>query len=138
MSFKVQVLPSHHEFSTEPGETILDAALRQGISLPYGCRNGRCGTCAGQLLSGELTYPSGNTEALEEAGPDACLVCQAVPSSNLRIEVRELETSEEIEIKTLPCRVVGIDPLAHDVIRLHLKLPDTQRLHRDNLSHVNG
>ncbi len=128
MSFKVQVEPSHHEFTAESEETVLDAALRQGISLPYGCRNGRCGTCVGRLLSGEVAYPSGNTEALAEAGADACLICQAVPLSDLSVEVREVDTTDEIEIKTLPCRVVAIDHLAHDVIRLFLKLPDNQRL----------
>jgi CDP-4-dehydro-6-deoxyglucose reductase len=128
MNFKVQVLPSNHEFTTETDETLLDAALRQGISLPYGCRNGRCGTCVSQLLSGDIAYPSGNTEALEGAGADACLVCQAVPLSDLSIQVREVETGQEIEVKTLPCRVVEIEHLAHDVIRLYLKLPENQRL----------
>ncbi|MCG8010341.1 MAG: 2Fe-2S iron-sulfur cluster-binding protein, partial [Candidatus Thiodiazotropha weberae] len=45
MSHKVQVEPSGHQFTVEENETILDAAIRQGVNLPYGCRNGFCGDC---------------------------------------------------------------------------------------------
>jgi len=109
---------------------VLDAALRGGIALPYGCRNGACGACMGRLLHGEVGYegglPSALTEAEEQNGQ--ALFCQARPRSELEIEVREAEGARDIQVRTLPCRVVTLDRLAHDVIRLHLKLPDTERL----------
>ncbi|HEX5635868.1 MAG TPA: 2Fe-2S iron-sulfur cluster-binding protein, partial [Gammaproteobacteria bacterium] len=47
MFFKVTIQPSGHVFEVGEQESILDAAMRQGIDLPYGCRNGVCGSCAG-------------------------------------------------------------------------------------------
>ena len=46
MAYQINVLPSGRQFQAEDGETILAAALRQGIGLPYGCKNGACGSCA--------------------------------------------------------------------------------------------
>lgn len=52
MTCNVRVLTSGHEFTVESGENVLDAALRQGLSLPYSCRGGSCGSCKGKLVSG--------------------------------------------------------------------------------------
>ncbi len=128
MSFTVHIEPSGHRFSVEADETVLDAALRQNVGLPYGCRNGACGACVGSLEAGEVDYPSGKTEALTQAGEGACLLCQAVPRSDLTCRVNELELAEEIAPRLLPCRVDGKEQLAHDVMRLYLKLPEGDRL----------
>lgn len=128
MSFTVHIEPSGHEFTVRSEETVLDAALRQNIGLPYGCRNGACGSCIGSLLEGEIDYPSGNTTALEGQADDACLMCQAVPRSDLRCAVGEVEQAEEIQPRTLPCRVDGKEQLSHDVVRLYLRQPEGQRL----------
>jgi CDP-4-dehydro-6-deoxyglucose reductase len=128
MSFQIRTEPGHHSFSVEPGETVLSAALRQGVGLPYGCRNGTCGSCAARLISGRVGYPSGKTEALEGKTADTCLACQAVPETDLVLEVREVESAALIEVRTLPCRVVRKELLNHDVARLYLKLPEGQRL----------
>jgi CDP-4-dehydro-6-deoxyglucose reductase len=129
MSFTVTVSPSGHQFSVEPGEAILDAAIRQGVALPYGCRGGRCGACVAPLLSGEISYPGDiMPEALEGQQPDRCAPCAAQAESDLTLQVREAESAADIEVKTLPCRVQEIDHLSHDVVRLKLKLPDNQRL----------
>ncbi|UCB54166.1 MAG: CDP-6-deoxy-delta-3,4-glucoseen reductase [Thiotrichales bacterium] len=129
MSFKVTVPASGHEFDVEQGETVLDAALRQGIGLPYGCRNGACGKCAGELAAGEIAY-SGELSglALEQQQQGKTLFCQACPQSNLEIKVREISTSRDVEIKTLPCRVEKMELLTHDIMKLELKLPETERL----------
>jgi CDP-4-dehydro-6-deoxyglucose reductase len=134
MSFKIRVPASGHEFVAEENETILDAALRQGIGLPYGCRNGACGKCAGYVVSGETTYERGGDSAIlranakkeHEAGKT--LFCQACASSELEIKVREIITSNDIDIKTLPCRVDKMELLTHDVMKLLLKLPENERL----------
>jgi CDP-4-dehydro-6-deoxyglucose reductase len=129
MSFKVSVPASGHEFSVEPGETVLDAALRQGIGLPYGCRNGACGKCAGALVSGEVDYARELSGlALEQQRQGKALFCQARPRSDLEISVREISTGRDIEIKTLPCRVETMELLTHDIMKLELKLPETERL----------
>ncbi|MEA3278353.1 MAG: CDP-6-deoxy-delta-3,4-glucoseen reductase [Pseudomonadota bacterium] len=128
MSFNVRTEPGGHDFGVKTGETLLEAALRQGIGLPYGCRNGQCGSCAATLEQGTVSYPSGKTEALEGQPAETCLVCQAVPDSDIILSVREVETVAEIEVRTLPCRIAKKEQLNHDVVRLHLKLPDNQRL----------
>lgn len=128
MSFNVRTEPGDHTFEVAAGESLLAAALRQGIGLPYGCRDGQCGSCATDLLQGEVTYPDGEPEVLRGQGPNTCLTCRAVPLTDLAIGVREVTTSTEVEIRILPCRVVSKEQLNHDVVRLHLKLPDNQRL----------
>ncbi|WP_373508405.1 CDP-6-deoxy-delta-3,4-glucoseen reductase [Thiocapsa sp.] len=128
MSFKIRTLPAEHCFDVEPGETLLAAALRQGVGLPYGCRDGKCGSCATRLLEGRVDYPSGQTEALEGQPEDTCLTCQAVPVSDLVLGVREVAAVARIEVRTLPCRVSRKERLNHDVMRLFLKLPENQRL----------
>ena len=114
----------------EARESVLDAALRQGIILPYGCRNGACGSCMGTVLEGRVSYEDGPPPALSEtdAAANRALFCQARPGSDLAIEVREVDAARDIEVKTLPCRVDKLEHLAHDVIRIYLKLPSTERL----------
>ena len=79
VAFTVSVRPSGHRFEVQAGEAILDAALRQGIRLPYGCRNGECGSCKGRVQSGEITYPEGEPPALHprEQALGYAIVCQA-------------------------------------------------------------
>jgi len=128
MSFKVRTEPGGHTFEVATDESLLAAALHQGIGLPYGCRNGQCGSCAAQLLQGEVTYPDGAPEALRDRSEDTCITCQAVPRSDLIIRVQEVATAAGVEVRTFPCRVAAKQQLNHDVIRLYLKLPDNQRL----------
>ncbi len=129
MSFQVKIPASGHRFEVEPDETLLEAALRQGVGLPYGCRNGACGKCAGELLSGEIAYRKdlrASAKAEVEAGKT--LFCQACARSDLEIAVREISQVADIEIKTLPCRVEHMQLLTHDIMQLKLKLPQTERL----------
>ena len=128
MSFSVDINAGEHVIGVKEGETILDAALRQDIGLPYGCRNGACGNCISTLEGGQVSYPSGKTGALENTADNACLTCQAVPQTDIRLTAKLLETATEIDVKTLPCRVAKHEQLAHDVMAVWLKLPDNQRL----------
>ncbi len=129
MTFQVKIETSGHEFTVETGESILDAALHHGIGLPYGCRNGACGSCVATLKSGLVSYPDGEPAALgEQAATDQIVICQARPDSDLVIGVREIEAERDISIKTLPCRAEHLQRLSHDVMLVQLKLPETERL----------
>lgn len=130
MAYQVTIQNSGHRFGVEPSESILEAALRQGIILPYGCRNGACGSCMGTVTTGVVEYPDGAPDALSDAdaAQHKALFCQAHPASDLTIQVREVDAAKDIEVRTLPCRVNKLEHLAHDVIRIYLKLPDTERL----------
>jgi len=130
MAYQVTIQNSGHSFTVEDTESILEAALRQGIILPYGCRNGACGSCMGTVTAGAVNYPEGMPRALSDAdaAQHKALFCQAHPSGDLTIRVREVDAAKDIEVRTLPCRVNKLEQLAHDVIRIYLKLPDTERL----------
>ncbi len=128
MSFTITLSPSGRQFHAEVGETILDAAIRQDVGLPYGCRNGFCGACIATLLTGRIEYPEGEPDKLLDASDDACLPCQAMPVSDVEIKAREIKTPHEIEPRIMPVKVAKIEHLADNVVRLYLKLPDEQRL----------
>jgi CDP-4-dehydro-6-deoxyglucose reductase len=126
----VRLEPSGHSFAVGAGETILEAALRQGIGLPYGCRNGACGACKGVLRAGELAYGDYQERALHDGEKAAgkALTCCTRPLTDVVFEVRELAGAKDLAIRTLPCRVERVEKPADDVAILFLKLPSGERL----------
>jgi CDP-4-dehydro-6-deoxyglucose reductase len=130
MTHKIRIQSSGHEFTANEKETVLAAALRQGVTLAYSCRNGDCGTCKGRIISGKVDHGTYNEKAMsaEERRAGAALLCQAVPLSDLAIEAREISAAEGIPIRIMPCRVMKLDRLAPDVMQLSLKLAEGQRL----------
>ena len=130
MSHQITIKPSDHTFAAKDGETILEAALREGYAIAYGCRNGACGTCKGKVLAGTVDYGKYQAEALPEADKQQgyALFCQARPLSEVTIECREINAVKDIQIRTLPCRVQQMERVAPDVMVLHLKLPASERL----------
>jgi CDP-4-dehydro-6-deoxyglucose reductase len=130
MPHQITIEPSGHVFFAQPGETVLQAALREGYSLPYGCRNGACGTCKGKIIQGKVDFGSHNESTLTEIEKQAgmALFCCAVPLSELVIECREIGAIKDIKIKMLPCRVQKLERVAPDVMIISLKLPANERL----------
>jgi len=130
MPAQVTIKPSNHVFSVKDDETILDAALREGFVISYGCRDGACGTCKGKLLQGEVDYGEYEESALPEADKQLglALFCQARPRGDVVIECREISALKDIQIRTLPCRVQSMQRAAADIMKLQLKLPATERL----------
>ncbi|VAW75651.1 2-polyprenylphenol hydroxylase and related flavodoxin oxidoreductases / CDP-6-deoxy-delta-3,4-glucoseen reductase-like [hydrothermal vent metagenome] len=126
MGFVVKIESSGHQFAVDAGETLLEAALRYGIGLPYGCRNGACGSCVATLLSGEVAYPDGDPEVELDNGQ--VVICQAHARSDLNLKVREISIDADLTIKTLPCRAEHLQRLSHDVMQVQLKLPEIERL----------
>ena len=130
MPYHVTLQPSGHQFTVNVDETVLEAALREGFALPYGCRNGACGSCKGKVLSGQLDYGTHSPTALkdEEKAQGRALFCRAKPLSDLTIEAKEIGAAKDIIVKTLPCRVEKLEKRADDVMRVWIKLPATERL----------
>jgi CDP-4-dehydro-6-deoxyglucose reductase, E3 len=130
MPHQVTIQPSGHQFTVNDDETILEAALREGFALPYGCRNGACGSCKGTVLSGQLDYGAHTPTALkdEEKIQGRALFCKARPLSDLTIEAKEIGAARDIVVKTLPCRVEKLDKRADDVMVMKIKLPANERL----------
>ncbi|MGL6071709.1 CDP-6-deoxy-delta-3,4-glucoseen reductase [Craterilacuibacter sp.] len=129
MTNRVNVVSSGHTFSVEAHETVLEGALRAGVALPYGCRDGACGACKGKVVSGEVEQGGYQDKALSasEREQGMALFCCARAKGDISIEVREVPGAGEIQIKTLPCRVDSIEKI-HDVAVLKLKLPASERL----------
>ncbi len=130
MSHQVTICPSGHCFQVQPDETVLVAALREGFSLAYGCRNGACGSCKGKLLEGKVDYGKHSDTALTaaEQASGLALFCVARPLEDIVIECREVGAIKDQQIKILPCRVQSIDRPASDVAVIALKLPANERL----------
>jgi CDP-4-dehydro-6-deoxyglucose reductase, E3 len=130
MSYKITIKPSDHSFVVQDGETVLAAALREGITIPYGCRNGACGACKGKILDGKVNYGNPQPHALAEFEKKAglALFCQAQPLGDLVIETREISGVGQLEVRKLPCRVQEMRKPAPDVMILKLKLPANERL----------
>lgn len=130
MSFKIIVQPSQHTFLAEADESILDAALRQGLTLPYGCRDGACGACRGKVLSGQIDHGRAQEKVLPstERATGQALFCCARAQSDLSIECREVRSLQDIPLRTLPARVQKLTHAAPDVMLIELKLPANERL----------
>src|SRR3954463_12973892 len=98
---RVTLQPSGLQFDVEDSESVLAAALRQGYVLPYGCRNGACGSCKGTVLAGELDYGAYQKKALpdDEKARGKALFCQAKPLSDLTIEARTVGAAKDIQVK---------------------------------------
>jgi CDP-4-dehydro-6-deoxyglucose reductase, E3 len=130
MTFQVTVQPSGHQFTCEDGETVLAAAIRSNVGLPYGCKNGACGSCKGKVLSGSVTHGVHQEKALNAADEEngGALFCCARPHSDLVIEAREVAGVGDFPIKKLPSRVAMIDKVTDDVAIVALQLPANERL----------
>jgi len=128
--FQVKIISSGATFTVNEGESVLTAALRQGVMLPYSCKNGTCGSCKGRLESGDVHYPFHPPLALERSdiAAGAALLCQAEPTEDLVIHAREIEAVRDIQVRKMPARVVEKSLLAPDVMQLRIKLPSAQRL----------
>lgn len=131
MPYTVEILDSGHAFEVNEGEYILDAALRQGIALPYGCQSGGCGACRVQIAEGGLAYdddeaPPALSGAEQAAG--YALICSATACSDLKLHVEELPHDHAIRVRNLPARIDSINSLCHDVMAVKLRLPGNQRL----------
>jgi CDP-4-dehydro-6-deoxyglucose reductase len=125
MSFTVTVQPSGKTFSVSRDEPILAAAIRQGIGLPYGCKDGACGSCKCRLLEGRVIHGAHQAKALSAAEEDAglMLTCQAAPQTDIVLEARMVPGAGEFPVRKLPCRVISIEKPAADVAIVQLQLP---------------
>jgi CDP-4-dehydro-6-deoxyglucose reductase len=129
LQYQVELKKSGRTFTVEEDETVLEAAIRQGVQLPYGCKNGACGSCKGKLLEGRMEHGDHSQSALstldETAG--ATLLCCAHPKSNVLIDVREIQGGGDIPVRKVPCRVQAITYPSDDVAILQLQLPASER-----------
>ena len=128
MTFSVKVQPAGRLFQVQRDETLLAAAIRQGLSLPYGCKDGACGSCKSRLLEGRVIHGAHQLKALstEEEAQGYLLTCCATPQTDCSIESRQVTALGQYPIIKMPMRVNRIDRPAPDVAVLTLQLPANQ------------
>jgi CDP-4-dehydro-6-deoxyglucose reductase len=128
--YTVRIEPHGRVIRVRAGQPVLEAALAAGLNLPHSCKSGHCSSCRARLRTGEVSYPgvrpAGITAAEEAAGN--ILLCQARPKTDLVLEARLIATVAAVEIKTLPCRIARLTPLAADVMQVWLRLPAVETL----------
>lgn len=121
---RVHIAPAGIDVDTGPKETILQAALNQGLAFPHNCRAGGCGSCKCRLRSGtvkELTDKSYVLSA-EQLREHYILACQSVPQSDIEIEVALLEDHEAVAPETHRAQIQQLTPLTHDILHVLLRL----------------
>jgi CDP-4-dehydro-6-deoxyglucose reductase len=125
MSFNVTVLPSGRSFTANTDEALLTAAIRQGIGLPYGCKDGACGSCKCKKLEGTVTHGPHQLKALshEEETSGFILTCCGVAHSDLVLESRQVTDESAFPIKKIPTRVSTMARASHDMMVIRLQLP---------------
>ena len=131
--YTVRIEPHGRSVRVRAGQPVLEAALAAGLNLPHSCKSGHCSSCRARLKSGEIRYPGGRPAGItvEEERTGNILLCQARPLSDLVVEARLIASVADVEIKTLPCRIARLVPLAPDVAQVFLRLPavETLRFH---------
>ena len=129
MSYTVTLKASGKTFQAKPSQTILEAAADAGITIPYGCRSGMCGSCKGKLVSGDVMLEDYQESALteQEKSDGLILCCKALATESITIDIRESE-EEVIKSKVTPVRVESLEKLNQDVIKMMLKLPGDESL----------
>lgn len=130
MTFHITVQPSGHQFDCDADDSVLAAAIKAGVGLPYGCKNGACGSCKGKVLSGTVSHKAHQQRALtpEEEALGYSLFCCATAHSDLVIEAREVAGSGDFPVKKMPSRVNSIEKVAPDVVVITLQLPANEKL----------
>ena len=129
MSFHVTVQPSGRQFDTHPDETLLAAGMRQGIGLPYGCKDGACGSCKCKKISGEVVHGTHQAKALsaEEEAQGFVLTCCATARSDVVLESRQVVDVGQFPVKKMPVRVMALEKKSADVMWVKLQLPANDR-----------
>ena len=125
--FSVEFTPSGEAFDVDEGETVLDAALRQGVQLPYGCRNGRCSTCKFRVEDGEVDFGDASIYSLPEPEREQgwALLCRARPLTDLLIRDNrqpDLRARPMLRPEEVQAAVAGVRSLTPELVELRVRL----------------
>ncbi|WP_096785452.1 NADH:ubiquinone reductase (Na(+)-transporting) subunit F [Rhodobacter sp. CZR27] len=123
----VRLEPVGVEFEVREDETVLDAAFRQGIALPHGCKEGQCSACKCVLVEGEVDMLKYSTFALNDGERDSghILMCRARPFDDLTIDLLNYDEevlSKSIPVRTFAGRITGFGALTHDIRGVEIEI----------------
>jgi NAD(P)H-flavin reductase/ferredoxin len=137
MTFQIVVSGTQHKFPCEPNESVLDAAQRAGLEVPFSCRKGVCGTCKGRIVSGETRAFAGDALSAAERAEGQALLCNTRPRSDLVIAPRSIGKADPFARKTTVARVFRLQCVADDVMLVHLRFPAGIRVKFKAGQHLN-
>ena len=128
--FRMTVDGALQPITVRAGETLLEAGLREGLALPYECRNGGCGVCLCSVQHGSVNHGAYQPSALPDAqrAQGQALMCCAKPLSDVAIDVVHTGDAAPATLRTHLGRIESIERLAADLIRLTVSLPAGERL----------
>lgn len=127
---QVRLVPGDHEFLVEGADTVLEAALRAGLSVGYGCSNGNCGECKARIVSGEVRDVRPHDFVLSEAerAEGYALLCSVAPVTDLVVEVGVARRPEQIDVQTIDAMVREVARPGPHVRVVKVQTPRTKRL----------
>lgn len=130
MSAHVQIKPSDREFFVDGNDTLLEAALRAGLALDYGCSIGSCGKCKARIVSGQVyrTRHSDYVLTAAEKHAGVVLMCCNTALADLVIEAREAHSAADMPLQQIDARIKAVSPIADSMRLLHLQTPRSNRL----------
>ena len=130
MAANVRLLPSGHDFFVEGKESILDAAVRAGVHLSYGCASGTCGQCRARVLSGEVAQIHAHDYVLgaRERARGDILTCSWTAVSDLVLEAAEARGASDLPRQEIRAGVRRLETLGPDLLSLNLQTPRTGTL----------
>ena len=128
MAFQIVVQPSGRSFTVEGDETLLSAGIRQGLNMPYGCKDGACGSCKCKKISGEVQLGNYQTKALsdKERAQGLVLTCCATALSDVVLESKQVTSADAFPMRKMPVRIASLEKVSSDVMRIFLQLPATE------------
>jgi NAD(P)H-flavin reductase/quinol-cytochrome oxidoreductase complex cytochrome b subunit len=137
--WRMTLHPGRHAVSVRPGETLLDAALRARVAVPFECRHGGCGVCRATVLNGEVDPGIYQKSALDDAARarGEVLLCCACARSDVEVELEAGAALREGPLPVYEARVDDLRPLAHDVMCLTLRLPPGQTIRFEAGQYIN-
>jgi len=130
MAANVKLVPSGHDFFVEGTESILDASVRAGLKLAYGCSSGNCGACKVRIVSGEVHKTREHDYVLSgrEKQLGYILTCSNTPVTDLVLEATEALSVDDLPQQEIRAGVRKVERLGEDMIQLELQTPRTQTL----------
>ena len=126
MTVSVTIEQAEEPIAVEMGQTILEAAISQGVPYPHGCRSGNCGACKSRLISGDVEMSPYSEFALteEEREQGLILACRAVPWEDAEVAWLGEDETVHHPIRRMTCQVAALDDMTHDIKRVRLDIAD--------------
>lgn len=130
MSASVKMIPSGHEFFVDGNESILEAAVRSGLRLNYGCASGNCGECKVRLVSGEIYRIRDHDYVLSEREKQLgyLLSCSHTAVTDIQLEAAEAHSPSDLLEQEIEAQVRKLEPQTDGLMLLHVQTPRTNTL----------